>query len=277
MVMDVLTTKQYYSYGLDPKNFGKCNISNGDYQHLNGNGSTSTVATSSQSFGYFYCACGVWAFTPACYVFVIILWFYSGYDWIDGNDDRLLMIEENFGLIRKEFRGMTSCCKMLVMISAFPIIYMIAILQSYVFTPLILILVGFGNLHPKVKENNFIKTISKSVNFVKGIEGISESLSQCILAMVFYYLNKDTFNCPNSYIPWIKDETILIVSMIFSIGSITVSSIGFFVIEQYGKDWWKALLCQKPEVHRDCQFWLAISWVTLFSIFLTGFLISIVR
>ena len=152
---------------------------------------------------------------------------------------------------------MSLCGKLIFSVITFPIIILMAILQSYVFTPLIIIVNAFGNLFPKCQEMTFVKRLSKSCNRVKFWEALSESSFQCLLAMYFYYNNKDSFNCQNTYISWFNDGTFLIISIIFSIISITLALINNGnekLTVRYGKDWWKALLLKRPELIREWKF-----------------------
>ena len=280
MASDVLTTNQYYNYGIDPSNFGKCNNTNHHDLPLNGSNFTSTTAPSveSSNFFYFWLACGIWALTPAGYVVLIVMWLY---DFLPYELALYNMIEEQFekfGLTRNNFREMTACGKLIFLVVTFPIIILMAILQSYILTPLTIIVIVFGNLCPKYKETTFVKRLSKDGNDVKCWEAFWESFFQCLLAMVFYYNNKDSFNCPNSYVLWFDEGTVLIISMVFSIVSITLAFINHnneHLTGRYGKDWWKAFLCKRPELFRKFWFWYHLLLILGTFIILIGVLIFV--
>ena len=279
MLSDGLSTNQYYNYGIDPSNFGKCNDTNHHDLTLNGSDLTSTTAPSieSSNFFYFYVACGIWASTPAIYIVPIVRWLcvsYSEFAMWNMTEAKF----ERFGLTINSFRGMSACGKIIFSVVTFPIIIFTAILQSYVLTPLTIIVIAFSNLFPKYKETNFVKRLSEDGNLVKYFEAYFESMFQCGLAMYFFYKNKDLFNCPNSYVSWFDEGTVLIISMIFSIVSITLAFFNTMnenLTGRYGKDWWKALLCKRPELLRECDFWNFLLGTLFFPILLICVLIIV--
>ena len=137
-------------------------------------------------------------------------------------------------------------------------------------------MIALGNLLPKYQENTFVKRLRKCCNRVKFWEALFESSFQCLLAMSFYYNNKDSFNCPNDYISWFNEGTVLIISIIFSIISITLAFINNGdekLTVRYGKDWWKALIFKRPELFREWEF---LSKVLIFISTLTILLCALI-
>ena len=173
---------------------------------------------------------------------------------------------------------MSPCGKVIFLVATFLIIILLAILQSYVFTPLTIIVIALGNLLPKYQENAFVKRLRKCCNRVKFWEALFESSLQCLLAMYFYYNNKESLNCPNAYISWFNEGTVLIISMIFSTVSISrafINNGNEKLTVRYGKDWWKALLFKRPELFREWNFLLnVLIFITTLTI-LIGVLIFI--
>ena len=122
-------------------------------------------------------------------------------------------------------------------------------------------MIAFGNLFPRYQEMTFVKRLSKSCNRVKFWEALFESSLQCLLAMYFYYNNKDSLNCSNAYISWFDEGTVLIISIIFSIVSISLAFINNGnekLTRRFGKDWWKALIFKRPELFQEWNFLLNV-------------------
>ena len=260
MVTDAKTTILYYDYGVNPSKF-KPIQENDTYIHLNLSNTLSTVEPSSVStdLSFFYIACVIWAINPIMHARMIVKWLNQSLI----NDDWLDMLEEKFGnysSIREKFKNQPIWSKILFVIATSPILFLMGIIWAYFIDPLTIILIALGNLFPVCFNKLFIKKLSAAVKYIKISEAIYESLGQWILAMVFYSYNKEYYNHPKSYMPWVTEGMMVVISMHFSWLSIVLTH-NYYNNELftllYGKDWWK--LWKRTKVLQRLWFYLALT------------------
>ena len=249
MVSDTLTTIQYYDYGINPDSF-KCNKSKpADYLEKDNRTFTEGPPVESTDFSYFNKACFVWALNPSQQMIMNILWLFNDQTIGDGVIyDRIEDKLKCSGLTRKAFRERNCYYKMTFVFCTLPINLVISIIRVYLIDPMILILVALGNLHARIGDSFLIRKYNTFSTVIKYREATAESIGQCIIAMTFYSANKDYFSCPDTFFSWFNKGTIVICSMFFSIGSIILTAcnrINETNARNYGKDWWKVMLCKR--------------------------------
>ena len=284
MVSDALTTIKYYEYGLDPNNF-KCDSTvNSGYPHLNHDNTILAHAppsSSSTDFVYFHRSLVIWALTPAWITFQYSLG--CMFDINIFNEDRdgvWNLIERKLTCLRitrNKILRMNPFVKVILILLAQPIILLISVLYVYIFSPVVIIVCATGNLHPRMDDVSLITFCKSLAKVAKFHEAAFEAIPQCALAMNFYIANKGHFECPEPFFPWINKGTVVIISMVFSIISITLSIFNFgneTLTFSYGKDWWK--LWKRKDVLTQIFFWLLLSCFIIIILILIYILIVII-
>ena len=253
MVLDVLTTIQYYDYGVDPNSL-QCNLTRNDLS-MEQNTLTSTTEPSSTSpdFSYFTWACVIWALTPIVNIFNLIQGMFN-VDVPTGSLDMWLWIIGKIKKINRQQVVEKDCVwKAILILLSLPIIILFSVLHAYVINPIVILANGVAILCPRIDDIPWIKWCKRQIKVTKLQEAIFEAIGQCIIAMNFYSADKEYFDCPEPFFPWIDKGTVVLISMVFSVGSIILSCINFgnemFTLS-YGKDWWKSLLGKRSNVSR---------------------------
>ena len=250
MISDITTTFKYYDYGINPNHF-KSNHTNNTYIDIHSSSTTSTVEHSpySNSFSYFYAACGIWASIPLQYINNVFLWqiglLVPGYDLLEMMEEKF----ETIGLSATRFKKQSFIRKVILLFLSFPIIYLMASFWAYAISPMAMILIAFGNLFPKFGDKYFIKRIRNCSTFIKSCEAFYESVWQWLLAMYFYYYNKVDFDSPDPLMPWVTEGFSFRITIHLSLFSIITALSNFYhgsLTLSFGKDWWK--LWKRPNI-----------------------------
>lgn len=274
MITDLLITIHYYEYGVNPSSF-KSNQTKGTRIQLNSVSTTTTVEISSNStdFSYFYIACWVWTLTPCGHIVMNLSWYYDPTNLYTITYCSYVLIEhkfEKYGFTRIMFRKMCLFRKILFMILIFLMVILEAIVTCYIRNPLVIMRIAFGNSFPTFCDQNVTEKLSNIAKLIKCGEAVGESFGQCILAIVFYSINKSYYDCPHPMMPMLTKGAVFVISIYFNVLSITIALINLINREltlAYGEDWWK--------LWKRIKVWRQIWWVLLFNIAFIAILIGI--
>ena len=143
---------------------------------------------------------------------------------------------------RNKTQSISPFAKAVILLLAVPIISLISVLYAYIFGPLVIIASAIGHLYPRLDDVSLITFCKSMAKVTKFLEACLEAIGQCLIAMNFYSANKEYFQCPEPYFPWLDKGTVVIISMIFSIISITlaiINRVNESFTRSYGTDWWK--------------------------------------
>ena len=269
MISDIMTTIQYYNYGVDAGSLKCYSTEYTNYQHLNKDATSSSHVpqSSSNNFVYFHCSLMIWAAIPIEKFISMLL----------GVNPLWNLLEEKltcFCVTKHREPNMNLFSKTFLIILALPIIILICILDAFIFNPFLIIVSAIGNLDPRMDNISLIAKCKSEVKTTKLLEACLESFFQCALTMKFYSDHKKYFECPETLYPWVNKGTVFIISMIFSILSIILAiynRVNEMFTLLYGKDWWK--VWDRKDVLKE--IWLLSLSFILFDSILIGFLFYI--